>query len=284
MIASKLLEEYKIFNTFFFYFNPIMGLPLQSMLDNFPSNDFTLEEKIYFMKWASWRNELNVFSYYAKDVDLEMDSNVFFKYAVCNGSIDIVRFLIESGVDITFDNNYAIKASVFFPNILQYLIDQGANFHVNDEFPLRYAVYSDKIFSVILLVENGADIYAKDNDVIKIAVEKQSLDIIKYFIECGMNVSIENDLIFKKLWNISYMREYLLELGANPNRLDSNDYWNILVNDNAIEIIQLLIKYGLDMNLVNSKISISNSPKTELVNLLLENGMEMNTLLSILLN
>ena len=52
---------------------------------------------------------------------------------------------------------------------MQYLIENGANIHANDDFALRYAAKNGHLEVVRYLIENGADIHADDDYALRYA-------------------------------------------------------------------------------------------------------------------
>lgn len=51
-------------------------------------------------------------------------------YCARNGYFEIVKYLIEIGVDVHTNNDAALAASKYWPEITKYLIQQGANINV----------------------------------------------------------------------------------------------------------------------------------------------------------
>lgn len=248
----------------------------------FPVN-LTNTNKLYFMKKACFENNVDQFLMFANDIDLTTEDNILFRIALERGFIDIIKLLIEFNVDYTFDNNYAIKRSVRYAEILKYFIDLGANISIDNDLPLRYAIFLDQLESIKLLVENGADMYVLNNSPIKIAIYYKDTNCIKYFIEQGMDVQIEDNCIFRYMYNKESINEFLLQSGADPNSLNG-DNWTDLILNGRIETIRLLIKYGADIDLLNNKYRSLSKNMAEIVQILTQNGMEITTLINILLS
>lgn len=53
-------------------------------------------------------------------------------YSARNGYFEIVKYLIEIGVDVHTNNDAALAASKYWPKITKYLIQQGANINVTN--------------------------------------------------------------------------------------------------------------------------------------------------------
>jgi len=105
------------------------------------------------------------------------------RYASDNGRLDIVRYLVEKGVNIHTCNDYALKHASEYGHlpVVQYLLENGVNIHVENDYALRIASSKGNLHIVRFLVENGADIHACNNRARKIASEKGHRRIVKYF-------------------------------------------------------------------------------------------------------
>jgi ankyrin repeat protein len=79
--------------------------------------------------------------------------NTSFVWACFQGRLEIVKLLLEHGVDIHYDNDNAI----------------------------RLASYGENLDIVKLLVERGANIHAHNDYALEIASEHESTELIKYF-------------------------------------------------------------------------------------------------------
>lgn len=80
------------------------------------------------------------------------------------GKVGYVYQLLNLGADITVFNNacikYASKYNHFYTVRLSHY--RGGDIHVNDEYPLLKAVNNRNAEMVEFLLENGADMYARD--------------------------------------------------------------------------------------------------------------------------
>jgi ankyrin repeat protein len=90
-------------------------------------------------------------------------------YAAFNGHFDIVQYLVENGADIHFGNDMALQWSSEKGeiDIVRYLLKKGARIHANDEFALKTAVKNKNIELIKLLLEFGANPHADNNYVLR---------------------------------------------------------------------------------------------------------------------
>ncbi|AZL89166.1 ankyrin repeat protein [Megavirus baoshan] len=100
--------------------------------------------------------------------NLFMRNNIIFFDAVSFGYIEIVKFCIDHGIDVTIQNNRAIK-----------LASESSS----------YCCCSNEasLDVVKLLVENGADIHIEQEYVLKKAIKVNNIELVKYLLEQGAN-------------------------------------------------------------------------------------------------
>ena len=61
-------------------------------------------------------------------VDITADNNLAVRWASHNGHLDVVQFLVSKGADVTADNNYAVlwASENEHLEVVEYLISKGA--------------------------------------------------------------------------------------------------------------------------------------------------------------
>jgi len=97
------------------------------------------------------------------------------KLASKDGIFDIVEYLIEHGADIHIDNDYALRyaSKNRHVKIIKYLLAHGANVHVNNDRPLRYALTCNHLEIIKILIEYGADSHIMYNYKSQHTIKKQ---------------------------------------------------------------------------------------------------------------
>ena len=121
-------------------------------------------------------------------------------FAVSNGYLEIVKYLVNRGMDITITDNIAVRwaAEHGHLDIVKYLIAQGADIHARDEEPLRWAAARGHLETVKYLVEQGADIHAQKDKALRYAVYYDgNLEVIKYLVESGADIHADNDYVLR---------------------------------------------------------------------------------------
>lgn len=112
------------------------------------------------------------------------------KTACRNGDLDLVKFLIEHGVDIQSNNNDILEAAFEGNNIdiIKFLIEKGAELQARLNTFMYIACGNNNMKLVKLLMNNGFDI---KNVVysINVSCEYGHLNLVKFFIEQGADVN-----------------------------------------------------------------------------------------------
>jgi len=117
--------------------------------------------------------------------------------AVKYGYLNFVKKMVESGIDIHFDNEYAFRLSAKRGHIdvVKYLVEQGSDIHAQDEYAFRYASKNGHIDVVKFLFEKGANIYIHDYFSIMEATSNGHLEIVKFLEEQGHPPPFGGDLL-----------------------------------------------------------------------------------------
>lgn len=167
-------------------------------------------------------------------------------------------------------NNQKLLLAIFhdLDNMVNYLIDYDSP----TEFELICASKSGSYKVAKLLLENGANIHANEDESLKLACENDHLKLAELLLKNGADVHTHEDLALKtacKSGNIE-MVKLLLENGANVN---SERLPLFAACENGhIEIVKLLINHGAKIT-KDLEISIScENGYTEIVKILIENG------------
>lgn len=166
---------------------------------------------------------------------------------------EMIKYFIDNGLDITFNNNFAVKvASLCNENILKLVIDNGGDFNVDNEFPICLAANYGRLSCVKLLIDYGVNPFCFDNIVIKLASIDYYDCVIKYMISIGADINADNNFVLRNaIKNLDKkMIKIAIEAGANINDISPNDIANVIKNQSS-NIMDILIKYGLDISKVN---------------------------------
>lgn len=189
-----------------------------------------------------------------------------FKIAIVYGNFDVLKLVIDYGIDVSLDDHFAITVCTRHigntENIIQLLINNGANVTSNNNLPIKFAILKGNINKPILdlLINNGADILTDGNFCAKIAAQKCYIFVLKYIISLGIDVNMENGILLKNVLSnipnkycvyIHSCLKSLLENGADVSFLDENEILHICRNSSTRNILILLLDYGLDISFIN---------------------------------
>jgi ankyrin repeat protein len=118
--------------------------------------------------------------------------NSTFKTCAENGDIELVKSLLQEGVNIHIENNYALRwsSSNGHLEVVRYLVEQGADIHANNEYALRHAALNGYLEVVDYLIENGANIY---NAINYYRSYNTLYDLLKKYIKKEMYKGPTND-------------------------------------------------------------------------------------------
>jgi hypothetical protein len=99
----------------------------------------------------------------------------------------------------------------------KWLIENGANIHARDDLALIWASEKGHLEVVKYLVENGANIHARDDYALGLASRNGHLEVVKYLVENGANIHARDDYALRWASEKGHFEvvKYLVENGAN---------------------------------------------------------------------
>lgn len=197
------------------------------------------------------------------------------------GYFSVLKYLVQNGADIHVNYESALMNSVNHNQfkIVQYLVEQGADIHVNNEYALIESIRFGRLQTVQYLIEQGADIHLNKNKALRKSV--YSPKIFKYLINEGADIQACNHLLncFVKQNNID-MIKYLLK---NSIDVQSNENEALItsIHMNFKNIRNLLIEFGADITSCASKAlvecALNIDCDLETIQFLVENGADIQS-------
>jgi len=150
-------------------------------------------------------------------------------YAAQNGSLDIIKFLVEHGADISAQDYEQSRSVIHFAALngdiecIKYLTENGADLldkDANGATAFHYAVMANNLEAVKYFVTKKLDYTAKDYrgwTAMHYAANGGALDVMKYLISKDLNINALNDrrrtpLFFARQHH--ELREFMLSHGA----------------------------------------------------------------------
>lgn len=122
-----------------------------------------------------------------------------------NGDLDMVQYLVKSGVDINAQNNVGETALMFATrrggrfDVVRFLVKSGADINSKCAYgttTLMWASYGGYLDIVRFLVKEGADInHQSDNEntALTWASDKGHLDVVRFLVEEGADINHKSD-------------------------------------------------------------------------------------------
>jgi ankyrin repeat protein len=99
----------------------------------------------------------------------KVDKEEGLSWSCDRGHLDIVKCLVEHGVDIHNENNLPLcwASDQGHLEIVKYLVEQGADIHANQDSAFRWAAKNGRLDVVKYLLQQGADIHANNDEAFK---------------------------------------------------------------------------------------------------------------------
>jgi len=167
----------------------------------------------------------------------------FLNCAILHNNFEIVKLLIEHGVDLNnkINDMYPIMHACFHKNykITQLLLENGADVNIKndkDNYPIMYACFANSFELVKLLIDNNASIYVKncfDKTPLSIICKNNNLNILKLFFDTEFD--LENNI---------YKKYKYLKLWKHLH--DKIDIFNLLIQENIfVDICYIQFEFSL---------------------------------------
>ena len=111
------------------------------------------------------------------------------------GNLEVVKYLIESGADIHVDNDANLRwaSNNGHLEVVKFLIENGADIHEYEDRPLILASIRGHLEVVKYLVQSGADIHVDNDECLSCASQFGHLEVVKYLVESGADIHAKND-------------------------------------------------------------------------------------------
>lgn len=167
------------------------------------------------------------------------------------GDLQMVKKLIKEGVNINTDDSLPLKLACEsgYLDIVKYLIEKGVD---PDNYKyIDIATEFGHLEVVKYLVKLNTSIHSGMNECLVASASGGHLEIVKYFLDfhSDKNLSLEEPLLEAIKYDRLPIVKYLIKQGANIH--DCNDY-GLLVASNLrhLEMVKYLVGLGCNVNLI----------------------------------
>ncbi len=147
---------------------------------------------------------ISIYPNYYAILDVYGTINPSLIVAIQNNNFQTIKILLESIPDINFkikyinSHNGLALSYVCKRNrleIAKYLIDCGADISINNNYCLKRAARKGHIDLVKLLIDNGADIHARHDYALRWSARNNHLEIFEYLLQKGANINTKNNYV-----------------------------------------------------------------------------------------
>jgi ankyrin repeat protein len=161
------------------------------------------------------------------------------------------------------------------------LLENGADVHAENDDALLWASSNGHVEVVKLLLENGADPHAKNDAALRWASEYGRVEIVKLLLENGANPHAENDEALRGASSNGHTEvvQLLLENGANPHA-ENDEALRWASQNGHTEVVKLLLEAGANVH-ANDDAALRGASyrgQIEVVQLLLDAGADVSVL------
>lgn len=231
------------------------------------------------IRWASQhRNNKIVELLLDYGADINANNGEVLDNAVDQKHISMIDMLIERGVNVNIGCSIIYASGHGCIDIVKRLVESGVNIHIENECPLHMALKYGYIEIAKYLIDIGADVKVLKSKVLVDMVKYGNLKTIQYLIdEIGIDMSKAYNkalfsLIMSEKNNVDIIK-FLIKKGANPK----NSLFQ-LAGYGKLKQIKLLVECGADVNIDdgNPLTEASKYGHFDVVKYLVENGADVH--------
>lgn len=193
------------------------------------------------------------------------------------GDLIGIKYLISNGVELHGDALF-IAAKYNKWNIVKYLINQGININsISGSFAFKEAIKHDYLDIVKDFVEHGINPEII-GDGLNIAIRNGSLDMVKYFVEHGLNSKIIDVGLDQAVWAGRWkIVKYLIEHGADIH-INNDIALRNAAKFGLLGAVKGLVRLGADVNANNDEAFFSaiKGGYTDVAQFLADQGLNLD--------
>ena len=229
-----------------------LGYDIQTTFDNLldDKNDLSSNKNYYFNEYHP--DLRTIFSLIRCGVDIIRHINELFIMAVMDKNLEFVKFCVEHGADINYDNGEPIWISCtrsLNVDIAKFLLQNGSTIdHIN----------SDTIETGMICLSLGNHININTNIF-------EFIELINLLIENGfcINDKIDRLLIHSAGCGLPDLVTYFINLGADVNASDNSALF-LAASRGNIKTVGLLLEFGADIHALHDGILLFCLDRTNL--------------------
>lgn len=200
------------------------------------------------------------------------------------GHIEVVKFLVESGANYKVNSNepFCKACANRHINVVKYLLTLDIDINANSYELLRTSIKykNQEIFN--LLINRGADIFTLANILLFTSIDNRMDSITSYFISQGLHLIGDNSKSIVRACEIGNLElvKLLLNSHTDINCYNGKPLVTAIIQGHY-EIVEFLIVSGASIEHVdNSLVSQTISKYPKIIQLLLDYNLDVNILSS----
>lgn len=253
--------------------NKIKECPIDDLLDYVRENKYKHID-IFVHSMYDFEKFKLLYQNFINKIDFTTNYKLLFSYSVSSGYHRVVQYLIENNntpecldfiLKIIVNSKSVSESNII---MLKLIIEHGVDVTSNNNYAIcAVAHLQDPALTVFkLLKESGADISARSNCPIKEAAEIGNIELLWYLIQSGVDFRTSNDYVLRRCCRYDNFEliKFLLENGADVKNFTTEDIVT-LVESCTPETIKLLLSYGLDLTIRSSSTFQNTLTQNELI-------------------
>ena len=162
--------------------------------------------------------------------------------------IEMIDYLLKSGVSIHAGNNQCLKENAEIGNIkvVKFLIEKGANIHADSNYALRIACKKNDKELISYLLDKNANIHDRDNEAIFNLLSHGDIDLIKLIYEKGADLYTETQIILHAIDEKTFDIFKFLSENSPVNILQEERVINAIIQLKDINFIEYALINGVE--------------------------------------
>lgn len=199
------------------------------------------------------------------------------------GHLDFLKMFIEEcGVKVDVSNNLLLRAASLngHADMVQYLLDQGADYTVFNNGPLEEAAKNGHLDVVRVLLDAGADIDAQDGSILAGAARKGQLAVVNFLLSKGADPTLDEQEALTRAAENGHTD--VVEILCQQKQIDVTLYDNKALSEaldgDHFDCARILLQHGADINFDHGEAlrDAAEYNNKEIVAFLLEQGADAN--------
>jgi ankyrin repeat protein len=168
--------------------------------------------------------------------------------AVRGNHLKVVRVFTDAGIDMRHVGGMALAWS-HSADMAEFLIERGADVHMDDEFALRIACMFNRPGVVRVLLKAGANARIMENTCIRNAAISGSAEVVQVLIDSGVDPTVQNNEPLVEAATLGHEGVVKVLLRAGADARARNCTCLIMASARGFDsIVTLLLEAGADVH------------------------------------